>query len=217
MKTCTKCNILKELSEYNNSSRAKDGKKSSCRECARLSEKARKQAYEIAGRPVTPLTGTKICTSCNIDKPYTDYYRRGDASGNYKSQCKACIRPVLNKYKKDNPAKRTALAKKRRASIINRTPKWLTEDDYWMMELAYEHALEQSELHGIKFHVDHIIPLNGKYISGLHVPSNLQVIPDYENLSKSNKFTNPGIEDFIKSLTTSQLELAELANITLSY
>jgi len=215
MKTCTKCNTLKALDEYNNSSKAKDGKKSSCRECAKLSEKLRKLAYEVAGRPTTALSGTKVCTNCMVDKPYTEYYRRGDASGNYKSQCKVCVRPILNQYKRNNPAKRQALKVKRTAALMNRTPKWLTADDYWLMEQAYEHAITQSEKHGIKFHVDHIIPLNGKYVSGLHCPDNLQVIPYYENLSKSNKFTNDGILLFIESLTSTQLALAEEANITL--
>ena len=82
---------------------------------------------------------------------------------------------------------KTALEGKRRAAKLLRTPKWLTADDLFMIEEAYHLAKLRTELLGIQYHVDHILPLQGKKVSGLHVPTNLQVIPAKENLKKSNK------------------------------
>ena len=77
---------------------------------------------------------------------------------------------------------------KRRADRINRTPKWLTKDDFWMIKEAYELATLRTKLFGFSWHVDHIIPLKGKNVSGLHVITNLQVIEGMLNIMKNNKF-----------------------------
>jgi len=77
---------------------------------------------------------------------------------------------------------------KRRADKLNRTPKWITKDDLWLMKEAHELAVLRTKLFGFDWHVDHIIPLKGKAVSGLHVPNNLQVIEGKLNLMKNNKF-----------------------------
>ena len=69
-----------------------------------------------------------------------------------------------------------------------RTPCWLQEDDFWLMEQAYELANLRTRLFGFRWDVDHIVPLHGKLVSGLHVPHNLQVLPAKSNRDKSNKF-----------------------------
>jgi hypothetical protein len=82
---------------------------------------------------------------------------------------------------------KTAHEGKRRAAKLLRTPKWLTADDLFILEEAYHLAKLRSQLTGIQYHVDHILPLQGKKVSGLHTPNNIQVIPAKINLQKSNK------------------------------
>lgn len=94
----------------------------------------------------------------------------------------------LNRFNKDNPHKRLARTRRRQAAKLMRTPAWLTDDDLWMMEQAYELAALRTQMFGFPWHVDHIIPLQGKTVSGLHVPTNLQVIPGAENVRKSNSW-----------------------------
>jgi len=94
---------------------------------------------------------------------------------------------VKREYKRNNPSKNVAYLAKRRSAQLKRTPAWLTETDRWMIEQAYELSALRTKLFGFSWHVDHIIPLQGKYVSGLHVPTNLQVIPATENLRKANK------------------------------
>lgn len=85
------------------------------------------------------------------------------------------------------PHQYAAKTAKRRAAKLLRTPKWLTADDLFIIEEAYHLAKLRTEVIGISWHVDHILPLQGKKVSGLHVPNNIQVIPAKQNLQKSNK------------------------------
>lgn len=92
------------------------------------------------------------------------------------------------KWAKNNAARCTKNSVARHASKLQRTPKWLTADDWFLIEEAYELAALRSKVTGIKHHVDHVVPLRGKLASGLHVPSNLQVIPSLVNIRKTNKW-----------------------------
>jgi hypothetical protein len=91
-------------------------------------------------------------------------------------------------YKQRNPGRVLADTVRRRVAKINRTPTWLTADDNWMIEQVYALAALRTKMFGFSWHVDHIIPLQGKLVSGLHVPTNLQVIPGVENVRKANRY-----------------------------
>jgi hypothetical protein len=65
-------------------------------------------------------------------------------------------------WRLNNPHLNAKKSNKRRAAKIQRTPAWLTEDDHWIIEEAYELATLRTKLFGFPWHVDHIIPLQGK-------------------------------------------------------
>lgn len=91
------------------------------------------------------------------------------------------------KWSANNPGKDNACKQINAQARKKRIPTWLSADDKWMIEQAYELAALRTKLFGFQWHVDHIIPLNGKRVSGLHIPTNLQVIPAVDNLRKSNR------------------------------
>jgi hypothetical protein len=76
----------------------------------------------------------------------------------------------------------------RRAAKLQRTPTWLSDFDKIKIKCLYQLAAMRNRESGQTWHVDHIIPLQGEFVSGLHVPSNLQVIPAIENMRKSNHY-----------------------------
>lgn len=91
-------------------------------------------------------------------------------------------------YRQANKGKIAALNALRKKAVKQRTPKWLSEDDVWIMQEAYILAEIRTRLFGFAWNVDHVIPLRGNKVSGLHVPNNLQVIPALDNIRKKNKF-----------------------------
>lgn len=90
-------------------------------------------------------------------------------------------------WRQANPSKVKARKQRYKDSRQQAAPNWLTEHQYAEMDKFYEEARRLTASTSIVHHVDHIVPLNGKTVCGLHVPWNLQVLPAIENIRKSNK------------------------------
>lgn len=87
-----------------------------------------------------------------------------------------------------NPARIKANKIKYENKLSQATPSWLTAKDWADMNALYERARQLSRETGIRHEVDHIHPINGKTVSGLHVPKNLQILTQAQNVSKSNRY-----------------------------
>jgi hypothetical protein len=94
-------------------------------------------------------------------------------------------------YKQNNPDLYKALTSFRRRRFRDATPQWLTHKQKSEIRQLYRIAITMSQTTGERYVVDHIIPLQGESVCGLHVPWNLRVITQEENLAKSNKLLAP--------------------------
>lgn len=90
-------------------------------------------------------------------------------------------------YREKNPHKGNARSAKRRASKLRATPTWLTKRQVDQISEFYSMAKELENVFPWKQEVDHIEPIQGKDICGLHVPWNLQIVPMVTNRSKGIK------------------------------
>lgn len=146
----------------------------------------------------------KQCPSCAMSRLTTEFHKNARNKDGLCVQCKICVfraqrirrdrdpdaplhardsRILLETtWRQRNPGYYLAKAAERKAYKISATPIWLTS----------EHKQQIVELYNLarrtNMHVDHIVPLKGKNVCGLHVPWNLQLLTPTENMKKSNKF-----------------------------
>ncbi len=90
-------------------------------------------------------------------------------------------------YRQKNAAKVNLWTASYRSAKDFRQPPWLNAGQLFEMESVYNYCSALRNV-GLDYHVDHIVPLRGDNVSGLHVPWNLQVITKAENMSKGNRF-----------------------------
>lgn len=176
MKICTRCNDKKPFEAFYSSNTLKSGYMSHCKDC----ESARCKAKNVINREQR-LVKAKEWRDANKAKQET-------AIKDWRERNSDRLAETYRDWASRNKDKVNAKWMKREASKKHRTPSWLTEDELWMIEQAYDIATKRTAIIGMSFHVDHIVPLQGKTVSGLHVPWNLQVIPAKLNQQKSNHF-----------------------------
>lgn len=97
------------------------------------------------------------------------------------------LREYRNAWKENHKTQIRADTKARRRKHREATPKWLSRKQRSEIRQLYQIAITMSQTTGEQYVVDHIVPLRSEVVCGLHVPWNLRVITQEENLAKSNK------------------------------
>ena len=92
------------------------------------------------------------------------------------------IKVATARWQKEHPELVTAKAARYRAAKLMQMPAWA---DHAAIELVYQRASDMRAA-GLDVHVDHIVPLQGRLVRGLHVHNNLRIIEAKANRSKSN-------------------------------
>jgi hypothetical protein len=190
VKTCSKCGEEKPVSAFGKHSARSDGLRSRCKPC----NNADAQQYASDNREAV-LKNKRRYYAENKER-FSEYYAERMDDESFRERKAAAARQWYRENKdrrkdygkahyKNNKPVYMAHSAKRRASKKQQTPSWANEQT---IRAFYKEAARLEQETGIKHHVDHIIPLQGELVSGLHVENNLQVIPANENLSKSNHY-----------------------------
>jgi len=154
---------------------------------------------------------TKHCSKCKETKDVEDFYKRPDSPDGYRAICKECFKSyhyenkeaikirrrkrylkhkeeenyINQQWKLKNRDKCNTYNAKHRAIKLKATPKWADTEAIKRMYIISQFLTDNL---GEPHHVDHVVPLQGEKVCGLHVEYNLDVIPAKDNLMKSNKW-----------------------------
>lgn len=170
MKQCTKCNEVKPLFDFHKHKSYPDGLHYQCKVC--------RNNWSLVYRDKINLRAS-LYRQANRKK--LSVYQREYYSANKNRELAR-----QKEYARMRPEKIAAKTAKRKAAKLRASPPWLTEAHHAEILLCYEEAFALKLYTGQDYHVDHIIPLQGKTVCGLHVPWNLQVVPASYNLKKGN-------------------------------
>jgi hypothetical protein len=177
MKKCSICREEKELVEFCKHPGAPDGLQYDCRSCAR----ARTKDWLAKNAEKHRATGAAYRAR---NKDLVAAKKRAHYEANRDK-----VIAKVQQWVKENPGKAAANSKAHKVRKQKACPAWA---DKKAIAAVYEEAARRSREEGQAFQVDHIVPLQGKRVSGLHVRHNLRVIPALENIKKGNRFQEEG-------------------------
>jgi hypothetical protein len=177
MKLCVRCKVKKEDLEFR---KLKTRLNSWCRDCCK---EHRKEWYQKN-------------KDSEIEKAKAYHHATYADKREHKiKKANEWIKKNPEKYKQfykkcyeNNKSKIMSYAAKRRALKRNAVPSWFDSVKNSVDAIYAMRDWMNLTMFGIKYEVDHIIPLKNNNVCGLHVPNNLQIITEYENRSKQNKF-----------------------------
>jgi hypothetical protein len=192
MKNCVLCGETKELTFFYKRKDSPDGYRNDCKPC-RIAVSHRNYKDKLEDKRAWHREHHRQKIEANPNW-YAEHYAanqdkfRKQNADYYRTRYRDARLAAAKKWVTENRGKSNAIKKAYKVAKINARPSWLNAEQHWMMYEAYELAALRTEMFGFAWHVDHIVPLRGRKVSGLHVPWNLQVIPGSDNMSKSNKF-----------------------------
>ena len=216
-KTCKICDQAKPLSLFSKFVKMADGHLNQCKSCLNkknrerneLNREFKRAQAESYRRRDGVMTRAEFHEKLRANKrPRSEVARKSNEKNKARIQAyqkayteanreRLQIKNALNKdrkrewqrqYLKANPGHSAAYVAKRHAAKLQRTPAWLTKFDLLKIKCMYQVAAMRNRESGYAWHVDHIIPLQGVFVSGLHVPDNLRVIPAVDNMRKNNHY-----------------------------
>ena len=191
LKTCSKCGAEKDVTQFYKKTAAKSGLFSRCKDCCRkpskpkikLSEEERKKSRLLSQQKYRDRNKDRINQE-RREAYKIDPIRRTEWSRLNTDK----VRAYKQKWKERNKDNYITGDLARRTRMKNALPKFVTEFDRFLINEIYDLARQRTKLLGIKFEVDHIVPIMSDIVCGLHSPDNLQIIPAKINHKKSNKF-----------------------------
>jgi 5-methylcytosine-specific restriction endonuclease McrA len=175
MKTCSKCGEEKSLETFSKNKGKRDGLNSYCKPCMRSYKKVYNQQDHVKEQ----------ARASSLKWHYANREESIAKSKAYHTANREAVNERQRKYYDDNLPYMLQRASVGRGERAKRVVSWANQQ---VIDAYYMEAKRLEELTGIQFHVDHIIPLQGKMVSGLHVETNLQLLPAHENLGKKNSF-----------------------------